>query len=33
MYCSVLYYRDKNEKLLDLLSEVANFGSVWKPLL
>jgi hypothetical protein len=28
MYCSVLYYRDKNEKLLDLLSEGNNFGSV-----
>ena len=28
MYCSVLYYPDKNEKLLSLLSERNNFDSV-----
>lgn len=28
MFCSVLYYEDKNEKLLSLLSEPNNFDSV-----
>ncbi len=28
MYCSVLYYPDRNEKLLSLLSESKNFDSV-----